>query len=43
MRGIAFHRLDEIGDEIVPLPQLHVDIGTRRESLSAADRDDLSK
>ena len=23
MRGIAFHRLDEIGDEIVPLPQLH--------------------
>jgi len=23
MRSIAFHRLDEIGDEIVPLPQLH--------------------
>ena len=29
MRGIALHRLDEVGDQILTLLQLHVDVGER--------------
>jgi len=27
MRGIALHRVDQIGDQVMPLAQLGVDIG----------------
>ncbi|MNE47646.1 hypothetical protein D3C80_1420580 [compost metagenome] len=29
MRGVALHRLDQIGDQILTLLQLHVDVGER--------------
>ena len=27
MRGVTLHGLDQVGNEVVPLPQLHVDVG----------------
>ena len=27
MRGVALHGLDQVGNEVVPLAQLHVDVG----------------